>query len=245
MKRHFVVFLVSSFFTVSSYSQPLLAAVEEKKYSEVEQLIAKGEKVNKTGKKGQFPLWIAVWNHDVKMVELLMKHGADAKQYFKTKDGKTSCLEISCQEGDLEIAKLLVDGGADPDQRGLGGHTPLRIAARNGRIDLVKYFIGLKCEVDTRGDDGATPLEHAATKGHFEIVQLLVENGADINIQDNDGDFPLGEAIKYGHIEVVKYLLSKDTDLSLKNKKGMDAAELARVYGQPKIAELLKEAVKS
>ena len=215
--------------------------MEAKDYAAVEQYIKDGEKLTKTNKTGQFPLWVAVWNHDSKMVDLLLKNDADATQKFKGKESSSSCLEIAAQEGLLEISKLLVDAGADPDARGFVGHTPLRVAARNGHVDLVKYFISKGCEVDSRGNDKATALEHAAGKGHLDIVKILVENGADINIQDKDKDFPLGEASRAGFIDVVAYLLSKGADTTLKNNDGNNAEELARLAGQPKIVEMLKQ----
>jgi uncharacterized protein len=241
MKKIFLLFILLPLFSLSLYSQSFLEAVEAKNYELVEQQIKAGEKVNKTNKTGQFALWLAVWNGDTKMVDLLLKNGADASQLFKGKEHKSSCISIAAQEGHLEIAKLLGDAGANLDERGFVGHTPLRIACRNGHLELVKYFISKGCDVDSKGDDLATPLEHAASKGHLDIVKVLVESGADVNIQDRERDFPLGEAAKGGFIDVVSYLISKGADMSLKNQDGNNAQELARLAGQPKIVELIKK----
>lgn len=228
--------------TQPALSQTFLEAVDQGNHELVSQMIKDGAKVNKADKKGAFPLWLAVWNKDTKMVELLLKNGAETTQYFKGKDSKSSLLQIAAQEGLLDIAKLLVERGANIHERGYVGHTPLRVAARNGRLDLVKYFLEEGSDIDTRGDDGATPLEHAASKGHFDIVKLLVEKGANVNIQDKEGDFPLGEAARAGFLDVVTYLISKGADLTLKNNEGHDAQELARLAGQAKIEEFLKNA---
>lgn len=244
MSKPFCTLLLLLAFSCSLSAQKLLEAIEAKNYEAAEQYIKDGEKVNKPNKQGQFPLWAAVWNQDTKMVELLLKNGADAKQKFKGKDGKFGCLEIAAQEGLLEIAQLLVEAGADPNERFLRGQTALRISARNGRIELIKYFISKGCEVDTKADDGATPLEAAASKGHLDIVKLLLENGANINHQDNDKDSPLGEAAKHGFIEVVDFLLSKGADTGLKNKDGHTPEALARISGQAKVEELLKQKAK-
>jgi ankyrin repeat protein len=244
MSKLFCPAVLLLLFSQSLSAQSLIEATEAKNYQAVEQYIKDGEKVNKPNKKGQFPLWVAVWNQDDKMVELLIKNGADAKQKFKGKDGKFGCLEIAAQEGLLEITKLLITAGADPNERDLHGHTPLRIAARNGRTGLVTFFISKGCEVDTKGDDGATPLEHAAGKGHLEIVKILLENGANVNHQDNDKDSPLGEAAKSGFIEIVNLLLSKGADTTLKNKDGYTAEALAKISGQAKVEEILKQKAK-
>lgn len=221
-----------------------MVAVEAKDYEQVQLYLQEGENVNKPNKKGQFPLWNAVWNGDTKMVELLLANGADPKQKFKGKEAQLSCLEIAAQEGLLEIAQLLVNAGADLNERGFRGHTPLRIAARNGRTELVRYFVTKGSDINSQGDDGATPLEHAASKGHIEIVKLLVESGANINLQDKEGDSALGEAARGGFIEVVTYLLAKGADVSLKNAQGYSAEVLAKLAGQAKIEEVLKQVKK-
>ena len=235
-----ILFLVSTSQFVSA--QKLIEAVEAKNYEQVEQYLKNGEKVNKPNKTGHFPLWNAVWNNDAKMVALLLNNGANAKQKFKGKKADIACLEIAAQEGHFDIAELLINAGADIHERSFHGHTPLRIAARNGRADLVKYFISKGSVVDTRGDDGATPLEQAAAKGHLDIVMIMVESGANINIQDKEGDTPLGEAAQNGFIEVVSYLLSKGADTGLKNQAGNTAEERARLAGQAKVQEVLKQA---
>jgi ankyrin repeat protein len=94
MSKNIHVLLLFLIFSLSLSAQKLIEVTEAKNYEAVEQYIKDGEKVNKPNKQGQFPLWVAVWNQDTKMVELLLKNGADAKQKFKGKDGKFSCLEI-------------------------------------------------------------------------------------------------------------------------------------------------------
>src|SRR5690349_16178177 len=121
MKRTIYVLLLMLALTPLLPAQKLIDAVESKDYEAVKKYIDNGEKVNKPNKEGQFALWAAVWNHDTQMVELLLKNGADAKQKFKGKDANIACLEISSQEGLLEITQLLVNAGADIDERSFHG----------------------------------------------------------------------------------------------------------------------------
>jgi ankyrin repeat protein len=235
--------LVTGFFMLLNIlnAQDLNTAVEERNYEQVESLLTSGAKINKTNKKGQFPLWIAVWNEDTAMVKLLISKGVDVSQRFKNKEITSSCLEIACQNGLMAIVRMLVESGAPVNEKGYVGHSALRIASRNGRLDIVKYLIGKGAEIDSKGDDQATPLESAAGKGHLEIVHVLVEQGAKVNHQDKEGDTPLGEAARSGHMEVIQYLLSKGADTSLKNQDGRTAEELAKLAGQAKAEALLKE----
>lgn len=230
--------------TTTLFAQPFLQAVDSKDYKAVEAAIKGGENVNALNEKGAFALWVAVWNHDPKMVALLLKNGANAGQTFKAEAGEMDLLGVAAQEGPLETVKLLVEAGQDVNRRDFHGYTSLRTAARNGRTDIVKYLISKGADINTQADDGATPLEHAAGKGHFDIVKLLVEKGANINLQDKEGDFALGEAARHGFYDIVKYLLDKGADTKLKNAEGNSAEELARLAGQPKIQDLLKQKAK-
>lgn len=240
MKKNFAILSLLLAIASMVSAQKLLQAVEAKDYKSTEQAIKAGEDVNAPNQEGQFPLWNATWHGDAKMVELLLKNGANAKQKFRGEQ-EIGLLEVSSQEGHLEITDLLAKAGADVNERSFRGQTPLRIAARNGHVELVKYFLSKGCDVNTKGEDGATPLEHAAGKGHLEIVKLLVQKGGDMNMQDKEGDFALGEAARGGFLDVVNYLLAKGADVSLKNAEGSTAEEIARLAGQPKIQALLKE----
>jgi ankyrin repeat protein len=242
MKKCFSLLLGFSLLFQALNAQDLFKAIEARDYKTVESLLKSGAKINATNKIGQFPLWNAVWNEDTIMVKLLIANGADVSQKYTNKEVVFSCFEIACQNGLTDIARMLVENGANANEKGFRGHSPLRTAARNGRVDIVKYLVSKGAAIDAKGDDDqATPLESAAGKGHLEIVQVLVENGANVNHQDKDGDTPLGEAASGGFLEVVQYLLSKGADTSLKNKEGKSAEDIAKLEGQAKVEALLKE----
>lgn len=245
MKKTLSLLLLSLLLSIIASAQKFLQTVDAKDYKAVEAAIKAGEDVNAINDKGAFALWVAVWNQDPKMVELLLKNGGKADQKFKGEQGDMGLMEVAAQEGPLETVKLLVMAGEDVNRRDIHGYTPLRTAARNGRTDIVKYLLSKSVEVDTKADDGATPLEHAASKGHLDIVKLLVEKGANFNLQDKEGDFALGEAARHGFTDVVTYLLDKGADPTLKNAEGYTAEDLARLAGQPKIQNLLKQKRKS
>jgi ankyrin repeat protein len=240
MKKAFSFFLFTLLLHVYASAQDLLRAVDGKDYKAVEVAIKAGENVNAANEKGMFPLWLAVWNQDARMVDLLLRNGANAKQTFKG-EAEIALLDVATQEGPLDVVQLLVKAGADYNKPDSHGQTPLRTAARNGHTGIVKYLLAKGAEVDTKGNDGATSLEHAASKGHLEIVKLLVEKGANVNVQDKEGDFALGEAARHGFLAVVSYLLDKGADVTLKNGEGNTAEELARLAGQPRIQALLKQ----
>lgn len=235
-------FLLIFLFTLHTLSaQDLIKAVESKNYQRAEKLLRSGSDAKVLDSKGRFPLWIAVWNADTAMVNLLISSGADVNQRLINKDGVSlGSIEIACQNGESDIVRMLVDHGVNVSAKGYVGHSPLRIASRNGHTDLVKYLIGKGAEIDSEGDDLATPLESAAGKGHLDIVKLLIDAGAKVNHQDKDKDTPLHEAARGGYQEVVEYLLSKGADTSLKDNDNSTAEDIAKTSGQARVEALLK-----
>jgi len=96
--------------------------------------------------------------------------------------------------GDVELAKLLMSHGADPNIHSKDRETMLMAACGTGFIN------GYHRQ--------RTPAER------LELVKLLVENGQDVNAADNYGITPLMVAANLGDLEVVKYLVSKGADLA-------------------------------
>jgi len=108
--------------------------------------------------------------------------------------------------GDLELVKLLLAKGADPNIRSKDYETMLEAAAGLGfiqgyskgrssaeRLEVVKLLVGLGADVNASDDYGITALMVAANMGDVSIIQYLVDRGADLGAYDlgkkNDGAF--------------------------------------------------------
>jgi hypothetical protein len=75
--------------------------------------------------------------------------------------------------GDLDRLRALLDGGADPDELGEGGRTPLMEAAYEGRLELVRALLAAKADPSLVDDLDETALVKAATAGHREVMRAL------------------------------------------------------------------------
>lgn len=75
----------------------------------------------------------------------------------------------------LEIVALLLERGADPDQRGLNDYTALHVAVRESNVEAVKLLLeaGANPSARTRIDDFETPLDLAHGSEREEIAELL------------------------------------------------------------------------
>lgn len=78
----------------------------------------------------------------------------------------------------LEVARLLLDKGADVNAVNVWGRTPLMLAAFWGTPSLIKLLLNSGADPDLRDQDGLTALETAQKKGKYaniEVVNLLKE----------------------------------------------------------------------
>lgn len=104
----------------------------------------------------------------------------------------------------LDLARLLVERGADVSRRQPDGTTALMIASG------VKYAITQEGDPDNMG----SPADAAA------IVRILVERGADVNVENQRGETALYGAAFLGNDEIIQYLVQKGARLDVKTRTG-------------------------
>jgi ankyrin repeat protein len=77
------------------------------------------------------------------------------------------------------VARLLLDRGADINTRDIFGWTPLHSAAYMRRIDVIRVLLERGANTGPEDKQGRTPFSLAKKYGHDEIMKLLSEHGAE------------------------------------------------------------------
>jgi ankyrin repeat protein len=120
--------------------------------------------------------------------------------------GQTPFL-LAAAAADIDLMRILLDGGADPHIKSRDGSTALMMAAGVGRIDerennrddanaleAAKLALMRGDDINAANARGRTALHGAAGIGANGLVQFLVDKDANLNAKDRRGYTPLGIA---------------------------------------------------
>jgi ankyrin repeat protein len=133
----------------------------------------------------------------------------------KDENGHTPLL-VAARGGQIEIAKYLVDKGADIKAVNARGNTALHLAAWAGNAALADYFIAKGIDINAKSPTGMTPLLYAVNMERPEVVKLLLTKGADINIADNNfGGTAIHWACNKNNQEIRELLLAAGADFNV------------------------------
>jgi len=85
---------------------------------------------------------------------------------------------IVTTRNDVDLAKRLIEKGADVNAPGRNGMSPLMEAANLGHTDMVKLLLFKGADVSMLDDKGRTAIDHAIARKRIEIIRLLKASGA-------------------------------------------------------------------
>ena len=78
----------------------------------------------------------------------------------------TTPLHKASEEGHIDVAKLLIDGGANPEVEDEHERTPLHYAVIGGYEDVIQLLIAHGATTDLEDEDGRTSRHLTTTRGY-------------------------------------------------------------------------------
>ncbi len=152
-----------------------------------------------------------------------------------------------------EVARLLIQAGANPNLSNDSEQTALHAAGNFGETDIAKVILETcltnKKMINLNAEDlyALTPLHFACRAGNLRMAELLLEWGAEPNAQEKYGFTPLHEAVESNHIEIVRLLLRKGADKNIGTSVdfnpyfvGTTPYSVAKIRNYKELADLLK-----
>jgi hypothetical protein len=170
------------------YVTPLVAALAGKHFQTAKLLHLCGADPNVQYCVGNTPLHSAACYGDVEIVQILLNLEADVN--IRNNDSETPLDYVSVAPSDsgdvpdysqslANVARLLLDRGADINTRDIFGWTPLHSAAYMRRIDVIRVLLERGANTGPEDKQGRTPFSLAKKYGYDEIMKLLSEHGAE------------------------------------------------------------------
>ncbi|TWT79953.1 Ankyrin repeats (3 copies) [Planctomycetes bacterium CA13] len=145
-------------------------------------------------------------------------------------------------DGNMQIVKLALDSGSDPDAKDAQGHTAMHYAAFNGHTKVVEFLLGKGVDVNVVDGEGKTPLIHASSGPFNETVVFLLDHKAKIDHADaTEGFTALMMAAAEGQLEVVETLLKRGADPTTVDVDGETAEIFAANNGHSKVVAMIQK----
>jgi ankyrin repeat protein len=134
-------------------------------------------------------LLAAVREDDRAAVSRLLAAGADpnspvaGRQLASEKAFQTTALIAAAVNGRLEAARLLLEGGTDPNRVNSNGFTPLMVAAENGHVEVLRLLLARGAAADALAPaDNFTAFHMACFHNHPDCAEALLRAGCDTAI---------------------------------------------------------------
>ena len=215
--------------------------------SVAQQLLADGYGTEMSRREGKGAFFAAIRNNSADAAKVLIDHWQDTNELSKiinkplVSGHRDHPLHIAAgtysrawreslgedvgrpdsSRGALEVAKLLIDHGADVNGKNRElDQTPLHVLASNrgDAVELAKLLIESGANINAQshqgrgGARGMTPLHEvvAAAKEqgqHLELTKLLINNGAAINAKTAGGQTPLSMTQHSNAVDIAKLLI--------------------------------------
>jgi uncharacterized protein len=151
----------------------IFAAAAKGQTDELRSLVEKDPAlVNAYSPDGFTPLGLAAFFGHAEAVEALLAAGADANLASR-ESMKMPPLGSAMAVQRHDIARILIEHGADVNAKAANDLTALHTAAARGDLEAAKLLLDHGANLHATSTDGKTPLDYAQERNQPEMVEFL------------------------------------------------------------------------
>ena len=151
----------------------IFAAAAKGQTDELRSLVEKDPAlVNAHSPDGFTPLGLAAFFGHAETVEALLAAGAEVNLASR-ESMKMPPLGSAMAVQRNDIARTLIEHGADVNGKAVNDLTALHTAAARGNLEAAKLLLDHGADVNATSTDGKTPLDYAQERNHPEMVEFL------------------------------------------------------------------------
>lgn len=169
---------------------------------------------------------------------------ARSKERAQARDGEGGLTALQCACASrtggrqLEIARLLLDAGADPNARTRSWSHEVDVAyfaCATGSRELLELLLA-------RGADATAALPSAAWRKTMELAQVCLAHGARIDEARAGGRALLNELVRWGQVKPALWLLEKGASPDIPDERGWTAVHQAASRGNERLMRAILDA---
>lgn len=199
----------------------------------------------------RLPLWsMAKLHYKDLLQESLLKE--NSRIHERDPDTESTALHWAIRTNDLEIAKMLLEAGAETGDVDDHKRTPLHIAAYTENYEAAELLLEFHADPSVRSSWDLTPYAIALSRKtyplavrHLEALVLkpleashLIDEGS-----PRDTQATFCAAVQMGLFDVVLLLSKHKVDLEGRNEQGMTVIELAEASGNDELLDWLRRQI--
>jgi ankyrin repeat protein len=232
-----------------SRKTPLMISAEQGNAQVAKVLLGHRAEVDARDKNGRSALVWACWALMVRYTVEASTPGvhymrAEALRGLSAKDAAAELTKTRESLGRLkgqfgEVARLLVEGGADPNIA-TPAFTPLGAAAMVGDQLLAEALLAHGANIDDTST-GESALHAAIAERHGELAALIIDKGANVNARNMSLFTPLHFlAVNLRDRKLAELLIRHGADVNAKDQAGHTALEAATRARNDEVADVLR-----
>jgi ankyrin repeat protein len=119
-------------------------------------------------------------------------------------------LDLAVSSGNVDMTRLLIELGADPNAQTAYPLSPLFNASYKGNTEIAVMLLDAGADINAPSYEGMSPIVGAIARGHANTVALLLDRGAALDFVDKrTGRNLLHLAVLSGNFAIVDALISR------------------------------------
>ena len=147
-------------------------------------------------------------------------------------------LSVASRRGYSEVARVLLEHGADTETRDNSTYSPLDRSSENGHVEVLRVLLENHADMNSSGRNTWTALHLASNFGQVAVARVLLGNGADENAKTTYHETPLHSADNEG---VTRILLEYGADPNARDSNNRTPLHWAMERNRAEVARVLLE----
>lgn len=164
-------------------------------------------------------------------------------------NGRTILFDV-VNYNNLNLIKLFLNNGAEPNVVDNQGNTPLSLMIDNGLkltkmrerelfLERVVFMLKFRLDVNSADIEGRTIFHKAVIADDLELVEKLLTKRADLNIQDKQGRTALHHTQWKGNFKIARLLIAAGADMNIPDYAGFTILNYAAILGHVRLVVVL------